>query len=153
MYGGAGNDGFFGGGENDRIFGEDGNDTIYGDGGNDVIRGGRGNDMMSGGQAKDGFSLGNDTFAWSLADVLNPDGTSAGFDRIADFGAGDRLDFSGLFSGKHPSAAGVVHVTDTGEGTVIAVDLGAGQPTEIVLLEGVHDLTVADLTGQGSLIV
>ena len=109
---------------------------------------------MTGGQFKDGFSLGNDTFTWVKADVVNPNGTSAGFDHITDFGAGDKLDFSGVVSNHNlASAASVVHVTDSAAGTVVSADVGGGHFMDVVLLHGVHGLDIEHLVSSGSLII
>jgi hypothetical protein len=51
-------------------------------------------------QQKNGYSLGNDAFVWSYSDIVNPDGTSAGFDRFRDFVSGDRLDFTDVLGGR-----------------------------------------------------
>ena len=143
LFGGAGNDGFFGGGGNDLISGDDGDDRVYGDGGNDIIQGGRGSDILSGGQINYvATSAGNDTFVWAREDVLNLDGSQAGVDKITDFNAGDRLDFSGLMAGRSgfdPHA--LVRVTDSATGTMVSVDMGSGF-ADVVLLQDVH---VADV--------
>ncbi len=155
LYGGVGNDGFFGGGGNDIIYGQDGNDQIYGDGGNDVIVGGAGSDILTGGQTTGGYSLGNDTFAWSHFDVVTSDSRSAGFDRITDFGAGDRLDFSGLWDG--PPALDVhdmLRVMDTASGTVVSASFDGGASfLDVVLLDGQHGLNVDHMVADGTLIV
>jgi Ca2+-binding RTX toxin-like protein len=153
LRGGNGNDGFFGGGSNDTIYGEAGNDNIYGDGGNDKIYGGAGSDLLAGGQLKNGFSLGNDTFAWMRADVVNSSGASQGFDRVVDFGAGDKIDFSGLSLGSSPIAS-VVRVTDTGAGTVISANFGGTTGfVDVVVLDGVHHVTLADMVSDGAIVV
>ncbi|MEW5963128.1 MAG: calcium-binding protein [Pseudomonadota bacterium] len=155
MYGGLGNDGFFGGGGNDVIYGEDGDDQIYGDGGNDVIYGGAGNDLLVGGQFKGGFSLGNDTFAWARVDVVTASGSSAGFDRIVDFAVGDRIDFSGLFTGMPiADVHDVVRLTDTAAGTVVSTSFDGGASfLDVVQIDGLHDLDLDQMIAGGSLVV
>ena len=143
--GGNGNDGIFGGGSNDTLYGDAGNDKIYGDGGNDVISGGAGNDLLAGGQYQNGFSVGDDTFAWARADVVNTAGVKQGFDHIIDFGAGDKLDFSGLTLTAGP-IENVVRVTDTAGGTVISANFGGSIGfVDVVVLDNVHGHTLAEL--------
>jgi Ca2+-binding RTX toxin-like protein len=153
MYGGAGNDGFFGGGGDDIAYGGDGNDRIYGDGGNDTMIGGAGNDTMTGGTTNGAGDKGANTYVWARADVVTASGTSAGLDHITDFGGGDKLDFTALFNDTHPAdVKAVVHVLDTTAGTVVSADLGAGF-TDVVVLDGVHHVTVDDLINSHSIVV
>jgi serralysin len=60
-------------------------DDLWGQGGRDTLRGGRGADTLRGG-------AGDDVFDYD--DVL--DSTSGNIDRILDFGAGDKIDLSGI---------------------------------------------------------
>jgi Ca2+-binding RTX toxin-like protein len=153
LYGGTGNDGLFGGGAADTLSGEGGNDSVYGDGGNDRIYGGAGDDILAGGQKTNGFSLGNDTFAWLRADVVNASGVRQGFDHILDFAAGDSLDFSGLGLAAGP-IGNVVHVTDTDAGTVIAANLGGTTGfVNVAVLDGVHHLTLAAMVHDHGILV
>lgn len=151
IIGGIGNDGIFGGGSNDLIYGGVGNDQIYGDGGNDTIYGGAGNDLLAGGQLKDGVSLGNDTFAWMRADVVNASGQIQGFDHIIDFQMGDRLDFSGLGLGTG-AIDDLVRMTDTSAGLVLAANFG-GTFVNVVMLDGVHNMTLTSLVQDHGLIL
>ncbi len=154
LMGGVGNDGFFGGGGNDKLYGGDGNDRLYGDGGNDTLSGGAGNDIMTGAGFNNGGARGNNTYLWERADVVTAGGTSNGLDHITDFGAGDRLDFSQLFT-IHPSAAhDAVRLTDTASGIVVAVDMGGTSGfIDVVVLDNVHGLTVDDLDASHAVIV
>ena len=154
LKGGVGNDGFFGGGGNDKLYGEAGNDRIYGDGGNDIIQGGAGNDIMTGAGFNNGGARGANTYVWERADVLTAGGASNGLDHITDFGVGDRLDFSQMFS-IHPAAAhDSVRLTDTASGIVVAVDVGGTTGfIDVVVLDNVHGLTVDDLDASHSVIV
>ena len=150
---GNGDDGMFGGGSNDAIYGEAGNDKIYGDGGNDTIYGGAGNDLLAGGQFKNGFSVGNDTFAWLRTDVVDTAGVNQGFDHIIDFGAGDRVDFSGLSLQAGP-IANVIKVVDTAGGTVISANFGGSVGfVDVVVLDNVHNVTLTDLVHDGAIAV
>ncbi len=78
----------------DRLIGWAGNDTLEGGAGNDTLEGGDGNDRMVGGP-------GNDTFAFNRGE---------GFDTIADFEPGDRIQIFGIghiqarFTGTSPNA-------------------------------------------------
>ena len=142
LYGGSGNDTFWGGGQNDRIFGEDGNDALLGDGGSDTLSGGRGNDVLTG----DGAANSADTFLWELADVLNGDGSVAGFDRITDYRAGDILDLRAVADHSvFTNAFDLVHLTDSAAGTIVSVDVGAGRFVDVVQLDSIHGVTVDSL--------
>lgn len=155
MDGGDGNDGLFAGGGQDRLSGGAGDDRLYGDGGHDVLRGGAGNDLLFGGQLGATGSTGNDTFVWMRPDIVDASGAAAGFDTIADFGIGDRLDFSGLFHGAPPAPlADLLRITEVDAGTVVSIDIdAAGQFFDVALLSGVHHIDVDDLIGQHAIIV
>jgi Ca2+-binding RTX toxin-like protein len=93
IIGAAGADSYIGatGAIGDVLFGEGGNDTLRGLLSVDTLSGGAGDDLIEGGRGADRLSggSGNDSFVYaSLLDVTN--------DRIADFAAGDRLDFSAI---------------------------------------------------------
>ncbi len=123
VFGRLGDDALGGAAGNDRIFGEDGNDTLFGGKGKDVLGGGNDNDSLLGGGGDDTLfggagddtllgGAGNDSLsAGSGADRLDGgtgndtlrgggDGDtfvfSDGIDQVADFGAGDRIDLSGV---------------------------------------------------------
>lgn len=154
MSGGAGNDGFFGGGGDDRLTGEAGNDRMYGDGGNDIMQGGAGNDIMTGAGFNNGGARGANTYVWAEGDVVNANGTSAGLDHITDFGAGDKLDFTGLVPSYAGPAHDVVRVTDTASGLVVAVDMGGTAGfIDVVVLDNVHGLSIDDLDHNGAITV
>lgn len=153
--GGAGNDGLYGGGSDDRINGGIGNDIIFGDGGNDVVRGGPGSDTLSGGQSGNTLSAGQDTFIWLREDVIDANGRSAGLDKITDFGVGDRLDFSGLFSSPPQlPIADLVRLEDTISGTLVSVNADLdGKFWEAVVLANVHEPTVVSFLDHHFVIV
>jgi Ca2+-binding RTX toxin-like protein len=155
MDGGDGTDGLFGGGGQDRLSGGAGDDRIYGDGGHDIIRGGAGNDLLFGGQLGATVSTGNDTFAWMRPDIVDANGAAAGFDTIADFGIGDRLDFSGLFNGAPPAQlADLMRIAEVDAGTIVSLDVDAnGQFFDVALLSGVHQIDLDDLIGQNAIII
>lgn len=83
-----------GGAGNDTLIGGPGNDTLHGGAGNDHLVGGPGNDTLYGGP-------GNDTFVFRRGE---------GFDTIADFEPGDRVQIFGIeyiqarFTGTSPNA-------------------------------------------------
>lgn len=154
LSGDVGNDTLYGGGADDGLSGGDGSDSIYGDGGNDTISGGAGNDILRGGQQNGLGANGADTFTWQRGDVVTADGASAGFDHITDFGANDRLDFTGVFNNTHPAdLSAVVHVTDTANGTVVSADVGGGQFIDVVVLDNVHQVTIDDLLHNQQIVV
>lgn len=128
---------------NDKIKGSAAADTLNGGAGDDVIEGGKGSDVLIGG-------AGNDTFVFDDKDV-----STASYDRIVDFGAGDRLDFDDLLKGSaQQNYAQYVEVTDTAAGTMISVDMGTSQGfIDVVLLEGVHGIDLDDLMSAGQLVV
>ncbi|WP_372574029.1 calcium-binding protein [Ruegeria jejuensis] len=121
--GGAGNDNLGGNDGNDSLNGGIGNDTIFGGNGEDTLGGGDGNDVLSAGADNDTLfggngddtlngSTGDDSFfAGAGADVLNGGAGndtlrggadadvlvfSTGDDQVIGFGAGDRIDLSGV---------------------------------------------------------
>ena len=145
---GADDDGMFGGGGADLLYGEAGNDKIYGDGGNDTLSGGAGNDILTGGQLR-GATYGIDTFVWARADVY-ASGRAQGFDHVADFSAGDRLDFSGL--GLGAAGASLLKVVDTAAGSVVYAQFSTAGYTGIAMLDGVHT-TLDKLIADGALIL
>ncbi len=150
----SGNDGMFGGGGNDWIFGGEGNDRIFGDGGNDTIRGGAGSDVMKGGQFNDLQPKGANTYVWEKADIVDGSGRAMGLDRIVDFGAGDRIDFSQIFSSAQAADLGnYVRVTGTAEGTRVSADMGGGQFVDVVILEDVHHMTFDDFVANNMFLV
>lgn len=150
LAGGADNDGFFGGGGNDRLLGDGGIDKLFGDGGNDYLRGGAGSDFLSGGGFGSTSSAGLDTFAWLRADVI-VNSTVQGFDHVTDFGAGDRIDFTGLNLGT-AAIETLVRVTDTGAGSVVSAKFGTLGFVDIAILDGVHT-TLADLVDDGAIAI
>ncbi|HEX7945219.1 MAG TPA: calcium-binding protein, partial [Phenylobacterium sp.] len=85
LNGSYGNDTLLGRVGNDTLAGADGLDSLSGAEGNDVITGGAGRDELAGGQ-------GADTFIFAAGDSGNVLGS---MDVIDDWGAGDRLSFTG----------------------------------------------------------
>jgi len=111
---GTGSDVAYGAAGNDTIFGANGNDTLSGGAGNDELWLGRGNDVAYGSTGNDTLQGGaDDDELWGGAgvDLLNGGGGddtlrgggdgdtfvfSAGTDEVLDFGAGDKIDLSGV---------------------------------------------------------
>lgn len=148
LRGGAGNDGFFGGGGDDHLYGDEGDDRIYGDGGNDRIQGGAGSDIMTGAGFNNGGARGTNTYVWEQTDL------GTGLDHITDFGAGDRMDFTGMFTASPASLHDVVRVVDTAAGLVVSVDAGGTSGfVDVVVLDNVHGMTVDDLDHNGMVAV
>jgi len=149
--GGSGNDSLssiesvVGSAYNDTLSGSKGDDHLSGGAGNDVLRGGRGVDVLTGGS-------GADTFEFSRSDVISGR-THYGVDIITDFGVGDRLDFSEFVSGHH-DVVDVVRLEETELGTMVSVNTGSGSSFyDVVFLEGVFDLDLEFLDGNGQIIV
>ena len=74
----------------DTIEGDKFGNQLSGMSGNDTIDGGEGDDVLSGGTGADVF-----VFDASDLDSNTTDPFDSGFDRITDFGAGDRIDLTG----------------------------------------------------------
>ncbi len=112
--------------------------------GNDVMRSLGGADLLSGG-------AGNDTFTYFKKDVS--DGVShLGVDRITDFAAGDRLDLHDFLKSAKPGTLGdLVRATDTADGTLVAVKMGAAF-VDVVMLENLHGHAAADMLGNGMIL-
>ncbi len=108
------------------IYGNAGSDTLNGQGGNDTLSGGGGNDTLNGGTGTD-FLLGgtgDDLFVFKDGD---------GFDQIADFSAGDRIDLSQISS---INSFADLQVAATDDGINTTIDLGGGNS---LLLVGVTE--------------
>jgi Ca2+-binding RTX toxin-like protein len=126
----------------DRFVGSTGVDTFVGGAGNDWFRGDKGSDVFTGGE-------GADTFVWQERDIVQGK-KSQGVDRITDFAADDVLDLSSVTKGA--PASSVIRVTDSAEGSMVAVKVGSSF-YNVVLLENVHGATVDSLISDGLLIV
>ncbi|PXA88573.1 hypothetical protein DMC47_29935, partial [Nostoc sp. 3335mG] len=83
---GDGNDSITGNSIANKLVGMRGDDKLFGLGGNDMLDGGAGDDWLEGGIGNDILTggAGNDTFFFDNRKI-------SGFDRITDFGAGDKL--------------------------------------------------------------
>ena len=128
----------------DTIQGGAGNDTIYGSVGSDLIQGGQGSDVMTGGG-------GADTFAWLKGDVTK---TVGSLDHITDWQAGDKLDLTEMFKTITSSHAARVELTDTASGEILSAQFNKGGAfVNVVMLDGQHGLTIADLVHSGGLLV
>jgi RTX calcium-binding nonapeptide repeat (4 copies) len=159
--GGAGNDVANGGRGNDVVEGGPGNDTLVGEAGNDHLQGGEGSDVLLGGDGNDRLDggAGADKFLLSKG---------GGVDRIANFGADDRIDLGafGFASAQDVldafTQAGPHALLDLGHGTKVFLedtqvsDLSAGQfnvapylvPASGSGVSFVPLLTVGDQVGQ-----
>lgn len=123
-----------------------------------MLRGGPGDDVMAGGAGRDGFG-------WLLGDqgtVANP-----AIDTIEDFTlgvGGDVLNLDDLLPDGLPATGGASPGTDSlddfipftsnGSDTVVGVDLdgGAFAPHQIILLEGIGDLTLGGTLGNAAIL-
>lgn len=122
FYGGAGDDIITGGDGDDMIDGGDGNDLISGGAGDDILAGGLGFDTLTGGEGADTFVLSHLDAADLIADY--------------DFGTGDEIDLSGLFTVYSDGSEGTdqddlsdfVRVVENGDGAVdhLQVDVDGG---------------------------
>lgn len=108
-------------GSHDVLFGGNGNDIIRGGGGNDSLSGGGGNDVLDGGSGNDQLRGGNGGDQFVYAD------RSFGADTILDFGAGDRIDVSGLNIGDFSQLA--PFMSQIGNDVRIALNWGGGAET------------------------
>ena len=123
----------------DNYTGSSAANTLLAGAGNDTIRGLGGADTLTGG-------AGNDTFVYTKKDV-------GGIDHITDFAVGDRLDLQDFLKSARFSAIGdVVHVTDSGEGSLVSVRSGAGF-VDLVVLDGIHNQSAQDLLSHGHILI
>lgn len=182
LFTGGGNDRAYGGADNDKIVGDSGNNALYGgagddkiwgwtpfsalgalsaqfantlDGGlgTDTLLGGSGNDTLRGGQGSDEMSGngGDDLFFWRKGDVTKAPGS---LDHVTDLSAGDKLDMVSLLRTIVTSHSARVHVTDTAGGDVISVQMAKGGAfVDVVMLDGQHGNTAADLISSGALLI
>ena len=66
----------------------------------------------------------------------------------------DRLDLHGILQGRGAAdLAKVLRVTDGASGETFLVNLGTSGFVDMVVLDGVHHVTVADLLQAGSLVL
>ncbi len=110
----AGDDTVLGGDGNDRLWGDDGADRLEGGAGRDHLEGGASDDTLLGGPGHDALfgGAGSDTFLFpALADI----GDGFGGETLADFAAGDALDFAGSGAAIR-AAAGATPALGTGAG-------------------------------------
>lgn len=127
---------------NDILNGGSGDDIIAGQDGNDIIIGGLGDDLLYGGSGADKFLY------LSLQD---------GIDTIKDFDVdeGDVIDFSQLLTSYDPlqdSIDDFVTFVENDGNTSVFVDASGNEGvagTEMIVLEGVTGLDVADALAQG----
>jgi Ca2+-binding RTX toxin-like protein len=87
----VGNDTLTGTAGADTLYGLEGNDILNGGTGDDILLGREGDDVLQGGGGADSLNggTGNDTFKYTVF-------KDADKDRIVDFAAGDRIDFSAV---------------------------------------------------------
>lgn len=129
----------------DTITGDKNANTLAAGGGDDLVRGLGGADTLAGG-------AGRDTFVWLTKDVVSS-GVHLGVDHIVDFTAGDRLDFRGILAGQTFATAGEVLIArDGADGTTLSARI-AGIYQDVVLLEGVHAVTIQSLSDGGALLI
>ena len=131
---------------NDTILGGNrGGEQLNGGAGDDVIRSLRGEDVVTGG-------MGTDTFVFEATDVVRGRRTY-GADEVEDYTTEDVLDFSGLFSGTVVVGEDLALVEDGGNTTISAQIGRNGAFVEVVQLNNVTGLTIADMIDDGQLIV
>ncbi|MGJ8544489.1 MAG: calcium-binding protein [Sulfitobacter sp.] len=149
LLGGKGVDRLWGNGGADLLKGQAGDDALRGQGGNDTLKGGGGDDLINGGGGQDSLfgGAGADVFEFSKAihsNQWNPDW-------IMDFHLGeDEIDLSSLGL----SSAGLIEIEQIdhaaglyGVHTSITVNTdGSGDPEMLILLPGLVDLSVNDLS-------
>ena len=162
----AGNDNLSGGMGDDTLGGGEGNDTLSGSSGNDDIRGGAGNDVLIGGQGVDSLrgEAGSDVFKFLTVSDMQSFGRVSTFsqnDVIADFGAGDKIDFATIdantnlagnqkfaFIGSNhfTGTAGQLRFENLSFNHSVQGDVnGDGEADFTVNLTGVNNLTVSSI--------
>jgi Ca2+-binding RTX toxin-like protein len=140
----------------ENLTGSDWNDTLIGDKEENVISGGKGNDIIAGKRGDDVLTggQGDDTFTWfSRKDAAGENYTDDFVDVIKDFGAGDKLDFTGFKLDLKNGIAGAVSIVDEADGAHVYAKFGTMGMVEIVVLEDVSGLDVTDLYNDGLLLV
>jgi serralysin len=121
------------------------NDTLVGDKNANVFAGGAGDDDFRGRGGADAFTggAGRDTYSWTKKDVN-------AVDHITDFAKGDRLNLHDLIKGQ--TFADAVRVTDTAAGSKVSVKFD-GSFHDVVVLDGVHGQSAAELLKAGMILV
>src|SRR5262245_37889097 len=112
----------------EKIEGRGGDDHILGGHGNDTVDGGAGSDRIEGGDGADELAGGGvepDTFVWNTAQE-SPN-VAGERDKIIDFKAGDRLDFSLVAANSGiPITPDMIEVSAFGDGWLVVVHHVAG---------------------------
>ncbi|MFM9940539.1 MAG: Ig-like domain-containing protein [Hyphomicrobiaceae bacterium] len=140
----SGIESMLGSAHNDTYKGSSQADVFDAGAGKDSIRSLGGADILTGG-------AGDDTFAYFKKDVS--DGVSHfGVDHITDFSAGDRLDLRDFLKSAKPGTLGdYVRATETTDGTLVAVKMGAAF-VDVVMLDSAHGHTAADMLSNGMIL-
>jgi RTX calcium-binding nonapeptide repeat (4 copies) len=120
-------------------------ERIDGGAGNDILRGRGGSDVLTGGD-------GSDRFVWFKNDV-QCQAKYGQVDHVTDFSSEDHLDLTNLFKkADHSNPDALVAVKDDAAGTHLFARAG-GSFHEVAVLNGVHDLSVADMVKAGMLLI
>lgn len=145
-----------------KIIGSSGNDNLEWNGINSIIiNAGRGNDAVKGGGGLDTLigGEGSDTFVFDQSSLAVVDAIKDFDISIPSTDSGDKLDFSSLISSYLSSPANVldlVHSREDAVGTILSVlqpDQGGGNSfRDVVLLENVRNISVAQLFQQGNIL-
>ncbi len=132
----------------DSFTGDHRDNEFVGGEGDDLFQGGRGDDIFEGG-------AGSDTFVWSQQDIVSHAGTQFHVDSIADFSGEDVLDLRNAANiSEGQDIADVVALTeDNGNTTVSVLYQGTGAWHDVVVLEGVTNLSLTDLQDNGQILV
>ena len=113
----------------------EGVEAVVGSSHDDVIWGDKNANVLTG-------NGGNDTFGFHSGDAKNGNA-----DHITDFKQGDILDLHEILKGN----LGNFQVTDGADGTTISAKIG-GQFVNVVILDGVHSETAADMLKAGMIL-
>ncbi|TCZ58607.1 M10 family metallopeptidase C-terminal domain-containing protein [Roseicella aquatilis] len=150
-------------GAKDTLYGDSGKNLLSGLGGADTLSGGAGADTLIGGMGADVLhgGAGNDVFKYAAFREIG-DSLAVNFDRIVDFSAGDRIDFSALaarsFIGEadFTGTAGEMRISRTffaGGNTALEIDSdGDGEADAVLQLDGALNLTEL-IPGSGILVL
>ncbi|WP_119462595.1 calcium-binding protein [Rhodospirillaceae bacterium SYSU D60014] len=137
--GGACDDILEGGADNDRLRGAAGDDLLMGEAGLDALAGGAGDDVLEGGDGDDSLDggTGDDVLVGGAGNDVFLFHEAFGQDVIADFAAGDMLEFDRALFGDRDEV--LANSAQVGSDAVITLDDGSSLTLEGVSLDQLTD--------------
>lgn len=148
--GGSGTDSLVGSAGNNALDGGAGDDVIIGNGGADLLTGGAGADRFTYNAVADSTKTVTDT----ITDFSQAEGDRIDLSRLdADSGTAGKQSFIWIGNGSYTGVAGEIRYLKSGGTTMLYSDTdGDGVSDLAISLQGLHDLTIADVIGANSVL-